>query len=74
MVRGVRVVGCASNVGALTAALFAFDCSYKSSQLSLTVGGDEVYGSCLMSLKGIRQLAGNSTAIPFLFFFFLPQR
>lgn len=50
---------------ALTAALFAFNCSYKSSQPVLAVGGDEVYGSCSMSLKGIRQLAGNSTAIPF---------
>lgn len=34
-----------------------------SSELVLTVGGDEVYCSYLMSLKGIRQLAGNSTAV-----------
>lgn len=66
MIRRVHVAGWLNHC-ALTVALFPFNCSCKSSQLLLTVGGGEVYDVHLMSLKGIKQLAGNTTAIPFFF-------
>lgn len=78
MIRRVHAAGWLNRC-ALTMALFPFNCSCKSSQLLLTVGGGEVYDVYLMSLKGIKQLAGNTTAIPFFvlaesnFFFFFPS-
>lgn len=64
------MVGCASNVGALTAALFAFNCSYKSSQLSsqLAVMKFTAAVRCLLKASDDWQ----AIQLQFHFFFFSP--